>query len=64
MDTAQEKECVEKAKRDPQAFGLLYEKYYSQIFSYVLIRTASIDIAQDVTSNVFFKALKNIGAFR
>jgi RNA polymerase sigma-70 factor (ECF subfamily) len=45
-------------------FRFALRKYYSQIFSYVLIRTASVDTAQDVTSNVFFKALKNIGAFR
>ncbi|MCL0046390.1 hypothetical protein M1N18_00125 [Dehalococcoidales bacterium] len=31
---------------------------------YVLRRTASIEIAQDITSEVFFKALKNLGQFR
>ena len=64
MDLEQEKELVERAKNDTRAFGELYDHYYSQIFGYVLRRTASIDIAQDVTSEVFFKALKNLRQFR
>ena len=63
MDLEQEKELVERAKNDTEAFGELYDRYYSQIFGYVLRRTASIEIAQDVTSEVFFKALKNLGQF-
>ncbi len=63
MDLEQEKELVEKAKNDTQVFGELYDQYYPKIFGYVLRRTASIDVAQDVTSEVFFKALKNLGQF-
>jgi len=63
MDLEQEKELVCRAKNDAQAFGELYDKYYKQIFGYVLRRTASIDIAQDITSEVFLKALKNIKKF-
>ena len=64
MDLEQEKELVERAKNDTEAFGELYDEYYSKIFGYVLRRTASIEIAQDVTSEVFFKALKNLPQFR
>jgi RNA polymerase sigma-70 factor, ECF subfamily len=64
MDLEQEKQLVERAKSDTAAFGELYDQYYPRIFGYVLRRTASIDIAQDVTSEVFFKALKNLGQFR
>ncbi|MFC1846509.1 RNA polymerase sigma factor [Chloroflexota bacterium] len=58
-----EKVLVERAKNDPEAFGELYDEYYPKIFGYILKRTASIEVAQDVTSEVFFKALKNIGKF-
>lgn len=64
MDLAEEKELVEKARQDPEVFGKLYDQYYSQIFGYVLKRVANIEIAQDITSEVFFKALKNLGRFR
>lgn len=63
MNLEQEKALVERAKNNTEAFGVLYDKYYSQIFGYVLRRTANIDIAQDVTSEVFLKALKKIGQF-
>ncbi|MCL0063891.1 RNA polymerase sigma factor [Dehalococcoidia bacterium] len=64
MDLEQEKELVERARNDAEAFGELYDQYYPKIFGYVLRRTASIESAQDITSEVFLKALKNLGQFR
>jgi len=63
MDLEREKELVERAKNHSEAFSELYEQYYSQIFGYVLRRTARIEIAEDVTSEVFFKALRNLRQF-
>ncbi|MFC2073090.1 RNA polymerase sigma factor [Chloroflexota bacterium] len=63
MDLEQEKKLVEKAKGDANAFGSLYDLYYSNIFGYVLRRTANIQVTEDITSEVFFKALKNIAKF-
>jgi RNA polymerase sigma-70 factor (ECF subfamily) len=59
----EEKELIERAKKDPEAFSELYEKYYSQIFGYILKRVANVEIAQDVTSETFIKALKNLWQF-
>jgi RNA polymerase sigma-70 factor (ECF subfamily) len=64
MDLEQEKRLVEKAKGDTEAFGDLYDRYYSRIFGYVLRRTASVSTAQDITSDVFFKALSNLRQFQ
>jgi len=63
MDLTEEKGLVERAQRDPEVFGKLYDQYYSQIFNYILRRVANIEIAQDITSEVFLKALKNLGQF-
>jgi RNA polymerase sigma-70 factor (ECF subfamily) len=63
MDLAQDKELVELARNDPQAFGVLFDEYYGRIFGYALRRTASVENAQDVTSETFFKALRNIKKF-
>ncbi len=57
-------DLVDRAKRDPAAFGVLYDLHYSRIFNYALHRTASLQAAQDITSEVFFKALNNISRFR
>jgi RNA polymerase sigma-70 factor (ECF subfamily) len=64
MDLEQQKALVERAQNDAEAFGELYDEYYTRIFGYILRRTASVDITQDITSEVFFKALKNLGQFR
>ena len=64
MEREQEKALVEKAKTDPDAFGKLYDEHYSPIFNYLLRRTASVADAQDLTSEVFMKAFKNIGKFK
>lgn len=64
MDLFKEKEIIEEAKKNPEVFGLLYDKYYQPIFSYVLKRTANIELSQDLTSQTFFKALTKLGTFR
>lgn len=64
MDLEREKEIIKKAKQNPETFGLLYDKYYRSIFNYALKRTANIELAKDITSQTFFKALKNLAKFR
>lgn len=56
----QELQWVKYAKEDPKGFEPLYSKYYEQIFRYVYQRMDDKDMAYDVTSQVFLKALNNI----
>lgn len=51
---------VREAKENPEKFGPLYNKYYEQILRYVYQRMDDKDLALDVTSQVFIKALNNI----
>jgi RNA polymerase sigma-70 factor (ECF subfamily) len=64
VNLAKEKELIKKAQRDPEAFGELYDKYYSQIFGYILKRVADIEVAKDICSETFLKALKNLWKFK
>jgi len=64
MNPNEEKELIKKAQKEPEAFAELYDKYYPQIFGYILKRIADLEIAQDITSETFFKALKNLWKFR
>lgn len=64
MDLQKEEQLVLKAQTDPKAFGILYDRYYPQIFKYILRRVTDIESAQDITSQTFFKALKNITKFQ
>jgi RNA polymerase sigma-70 factor, ECF subfamily len=64
MDLSEEKGLVSRCRDDPAAFGRIYEEYYGGIYRYVLKRTGNVKIAEDITSETFFKALKHIGKFK
>jgi RNA polymerase sigma-70 factor (ECF subfamily) len=64
VDLSHEETLVEQAKSDMNAFGVLYDAYYGKIFSYALRRVADVPLAQDITSEVFLKALRGIGRFK
>ena len=59
-----EENLVQRAKGDPHAFGELFDKYYDQILNYVVHRTANVSLAEELTSNTFFKALEKIQSFK
>ncbi|MCD6271165.1 sigma-70 family RNA polymerase sigma factor [bacterium] len=59
-----ERDLVKRAKKDPETFGLIYDKYYQPIFGYILRRTANVALAEDLTAQTFLKALKNLWRFR
>ena len=51
---------IGQAKQDPERFGPLYARYHEQIFRYVYQRMDDKELAFDVTSHVFIKALTNL----
>ena len=60
MDLSEEKHLINRAKKDKEAFGLLYDKYNKQIFGYILKRVGDVALSEDIAHEVFFKALKNL----
>ncbi len=63
MNNLNEKELVERAKGDPLAFALLFDKYYQVILSYAFHRTLDLELAQDITSETFLKAFNSLNRF-
>jgi RNA polymerase sigma-70 factor (ECF subfamily) len=51
---------IRRAQKDPECFGPLYRKYHEQIFRYIYQRMDDEELAFDVTSQVFMKALNNL----
>ena len=64
MDKDTEKNMVEEARHNPEAFGRIFEAYYHKILNYSIYRTMNVEIARDITSETFFKALKNLWQFK
>lgn len=44
-------------------FGLLYEGYVKKIYNFIYYKTYNREVAEDITSQVFFKALSKINKF-
>lgn len=55
---------VERAKRDPEAFGELYDIYFDKIYSYIYRKTGDRQLTEDLTSDTFMKALANIKGYQ
>ena len=55
---------VEAARRDPEAFGVLYQRYLPQIYRYLRARTGNADDAADLAQQVFLKALAALPGYR
>ncbi|MGQ0839293.1 sigma-70 family RNA polymerase sigma factor [Actinokineospora sp.] len=47
---------------DKVAFGKLYDHYVDVVFRYVLFRVGDRELAEDVTSETFLRALRRIGS--
>mgnify|MGYP001765563774 CR=1 FL=1 len=60
-----EEDLVRRAqRRDPEAFGALYEAHFDRIYRYVLLRVRNQADAEDITQQVFLRALESIGSYR
>ncbi|WP_270887291.1 sigma-70 family RNA polymerase sigma factor [Pedococcus sp. 5OH_020] len=55
---------VELAQRgDAEAFGLLYERYVDVVYRYVYVRVGGQQLAEDLTSETFLRALRRMDTF-
>jgi len=60
---ADDRLLVEAAKKDPSRFAELYELNFARVYGYIARRVGDRDATQDLTSDVFHKALANIHSF-
>ncbi len=60
---ADERMLVEAAQRDPAEFEALYELHFERVYAFVASRVRDRATAEDVTSEVFHKALANLSSF-
>jgi len=49
---------------DGEAFGQLYDHYVESIHRYLYFRVANASLAEDLTSETFFRALRSIRSFQ
>ncbi len=59
-----EHELIAKSQLDPQYFVHHYNHYLPQIYRYVFYKVRNTNVAEDIVSDIFYKALKNIGKYK
>ncbi|MBU1018982.1 MAG: sigma-70 family RNA polymerase sigma factor [Patescibacteria group bacterium] len=59
-----EQQLIEAAKSDKTEFVKLYDKYFDQIYKYMLTRVADVQLAEDLTSQTFLIALEKIDGYK
>lgn len=61
---ATERRLVEAAQQDPARFADVYEEYFELVYAYVARRVGNRPASEDVTSEVFKKALASLPRFK
>lgn len=59
-----DRSAVESARRDPRAFEALYRKYVAQVYSFALYELRDPHAAEDITAQIFLRALAAVPHFR
>jgi RNA polymerase sigma-70 factor (ECF subfamily) len=56
---------VELARKgDTEAFGQLYDHYHASVYRFLYYRVSSVPLAEDLTAETFFRALRSMSSFR
>ena len=45
-----DKRLLQRMRREPKAFGQLFDAHYPNVFAYAFRRTGDFDVAKDVTA--------------
>ena len=49
---------------DSEAFGMLYDHYNASVYRFIYYRVGSVALAEDLTSETFFRALRSMSSFK
>src|SRR5690349_24470175 len=60
---AEERLLVEAAQSDPARFDTLYELHFERVYGFIAGRVRDRAFAEDLTSEVFYKALANLKSY-
>ena len=58
-----ERQLIEAAQADPARFGDLYELHFERVYAFVSRRVMDRTAAEDITAEVFHKALESLGTY-
>lgn len=63
MNLIEEKQLLQKIKKNRELFGEIFDAYYKIIFNYIFRRVADYDISRDIAADTFLKAYLKVHSF-
>lgn len=64
MDLEIEAKLIANARKNPEAFGVLFDEYYPKILNYLVRRTGEVALSEDLCSQAFEKAYTKLWQFQ
>ncbi len=64
LEPERERQLIERAKDDPEAFRELYQHYLPKVYAYVAYRVGKKQEAEDLVSELFLKVVERISDFQ
>lgn len=61
---ATEEQQITAAKKNPQRFDVIYNKYFLSIYKYILVRVENTNMTDEIVSKVFAKALHKLHQYK
>lgn len=61
---AEEHDLIERAKTDEQAFAELYNRYFSELYGFMMKRFGNREVVEDLVSELFLKVFTNLSTYR
>ena len=58
-DLLDERELVEQARSDVEAFATIYRRYVDKVYRFVLRRTGDVGLAEDITATTLEKGARS-----
>jgi RNA polymerase sigma-70 factor (ECF subfamily) len=56
----EDSQLVQHARQDARAFDVLYHRYLPRLYRYCLQRVNNVDMAEDISAQVFFEVLNGL----
>jgi RNA polymerase sigma-70 factor, ECF subfamily len=64
MQQLDEATLIERARRNPDAFAVLYQHYLPRVYRYLYLRLGNRHDSEDIASQVFIETLEGLGQNR
>ncbi len=63
IDTERETAEIRAAQADPARFAVLYDRYFGDVFRFILRRAGDRDLTADLTQQAFLKAMLSLSRY-